>query len=335
MPAASHVKPMSIIVRGPQRSESGPRSGLRSPVPWLSATSEVTLVSGTSRPRARAGANGYPKRRVVLRTKRASATAASSTTSRRGAGMLLEVLRQELHRSRARERRAGRVIGATLVAVEAVSRRRIDVERQLGVRGADLRVVIRRDGLVRLAEVEQHGAARLLGGRLGDATAVVAHGTGDAVDSGRGEPGERAAQAVADDRDLEPLGLERLDGRADVLDHVVDVDLAPDLATAVDVGGLVAGLEAALGAIEDGGRQRDVTVLGEAVGDALDVGVHTKDLLDDDDTALGLTGGRRAIRLERVAVLGLELNHLAHRGILRGPPWGEPEFRGECRTRTP
>ena len=46
------------MVRGPQRSASGPRSGLSSPVPWLIATSEVTLVSGTSSPRARAGANG-------------------------------------------------------------------------------------------------------------------------------------------------------------------------------------------------------------------------------------------------------------------------------------
>ena len=120
--------------------------------------------------------------------------------------------------------------------------------------------MIRRNGLVRLAEVEQHGAARLLRRRLGDAAAVVAHGAGDAVDARGGEPGQRTAQAVADDADLEPLGLERFNGRADVLDHVVDVDLAADAAPELDVGRLVAGFEAALGAVEDCRRQGDVAI---------------------------------------------------------------------------
>src|SRR5439155_3951483 len=163
---------------------------------------------------------------------------------------------------------------------------------------------------------------------FGDTATVVAHGAGDAVDACRGEPGERAAQAVAYDTDLEPLGPERLDGRADVLDHVVDVDLAPDLASAVDVGGLVTALEAALGAVEDGRRQRDIAVLGETVGHVLDVVVDAEDLLDDHDPALGLAGGRRAVRVKRVIVLCRELDHLTHRGILRGPPWGRARVQG-------
>src|SRR5256885_8612193 len=41
----------------------------------------------------------------------------------------------------------------------------------------------------------------------------------------RGEPGERAAETVADDAHLELLGRERLDGGAHVLDHGLERDL--------------------------------------------------------------------------------------------------------------
>src|SRR3970282_1933141 len=159
---------------------------------------------------------------------------------------------------------------------------------------ADLRVVIRRDGLIGLAEVEEDGAARLLGRGLGDAGAVGADGAAHAGDARGREPGERAAQAVADHADLEALSGERTDGRADVLDHVVDVDLAADAAPALDVGGLVAGVKAALGAGEDGRRQGDVAVGGEAVGYVPDVGVDAEDLLDDDEAGLRFARRRGA-----------------------------------------
>src|SRR2546430_7567833 len=64
------------------------------------------------------------------------------------------------------------------------------------VRGVDALVVLLRDGLVRLAEVKEHRAARRLRRGVGDAAAVIADSAGDAVDTRRGEPGERAAEAV-------------------------------------------------------------------------------------------------------------------------------------------
>src|SRR5256886_11942066 len=103
------------------------------------------------------------------------------------------------------------------------------------VRGVDALVVLLRDGLVRLAEVKEHRAARRLRRRVGDAAAVIADGAGDAVDTRRGEPGERAAEAVTHHADRELLGRERLHGGAHVLDHVVDRDLHAHGAPALDI----------------------------------------------------------------------------------------------------
>src|SRR5262249_25617771 len=183
------------------------------------------------------------------------------------------------------------------------------------------------DGLVGLAEVEEHGAARLLRRRLGYTAAVVRDRAGHAVDAGGGEPRQRAAQAVTDHAHLEPLTLEGADGGADVLDHVHDVDLAADGAAAIDVLRGIAALEAVLGAIEDGGGQRHVPVGGEAVRHLLDVGVDAEDLLNDDDAGLWLAGGSGAIGAERMTILSLERDHLTHAGssgaaLGRSPLWG-------------
>src|SRR2546426_10602335 len=285
MPHPRQASPMSIITRGPHRSASVPMNGLSSPTPWLRATSDVMRVSGTSRPRARAGPKGYAKRRAVFIKKRARAAAASSTTSRRPAresdkgrtflcrllsiplphrgrgppfeprrslrttrrGLSqqggddrrvepaphpcplprgerdeeLDTLRQELRSARPRQLGAGLMIAPALVAAEPVPGGRIDVHGQVGLRGPDARVVLGRDGLVRLAEMEEHGTARRLRGGVGHAAAVVADGGPDAVHSSGGPPGPGAAQAIADHAYLENLARQGLHGRPGVLDHVV------------------------------------------------------------------------------------------------------------------
>src|SRR5258705_2173117 len=279
-----------------------------------------------------AGANGYAKRRAVLRTRRASAAAASSMTSRRadargGTGNALQVLGEELHGARAGQRRAGLVIAPPRIAVESVARR-VDMHRHRGMGGANLRMVIGWDGLVRLAEVEEDRGTRLLRRRLRHPAAVVGHGAAHAVDPRRGQPGEGAAQTIADHAHLQTLGLEGAHGGADILDHVVDVDLAAHGAATVAVLGRVARLEAALGAIEDGGGEGDVAVGRESVRDLLDMRVDAEDLLDDDDAGFGLAGRGDPVGAERVAIFGGERDHLTPAGILRGRA-GQPALGWE------
>src|SRR5207249_2794196 len=122
---------------------------------------------------------------------------------------LAEVAPNEVERAAPREDGARLVIARPLVTVEAVPRR-VDVHRQRRVRRTDLRVVLLRDGLVRLAEVEEHRAARRLVRRVRNAATVVADGAGDGVDARRGEPGERAAETVAHHAHLELRRRERL-----------------------------------------------------------------------------------------------------------------------------
>src|SRR5712691_6367788 len=245
----------------------------------------------------------------------------------------LDVLRQELQGARARQRGALLVIAPPLIAAEPVPGGRIDVHGQVGLRGPDTRVVLGRDGLVRLAEMEEDGTARRLRRGVGHAAAVVADGGPHAVHARCGQPGQGAAQAIADHTHLEALARQRLHGRADVLDHVVHVDLAADAAAELDVLRLVAGLEAALGAIEDGRGQRHVTLRGEAVGDLPDVAVDAKDLLDDDEPALGGALGRRPVARELVAVFRCQRDHLAHTWILRRSAQRGPAFKGGCGVR--
>src|SRR5712692_9474330 len=240
----------------------------------------------------------------------------------------LDILRQELRSARPRQRGAGLVIAPALIAAEPVPGGHIDVQGQVGLRGPDARVVLGRDGLVRLAEMEEDGTARRLGGGIGHAAAVVADGGPHAVHARGSQPGQGAAQAIADHAHLEALARQRLHGRADVLDHVVHVDLAADAAAELDVLRLVAGLEAALGAVEDGRGQRHVALRGEAVGHLLDVAVDAEDLLDDYEAALGGALGGRPVARELVAVFRCQRDHLAHTWILRRPACGEPELKG-------
>src|SRR5439155_20426650 len=85
---------------------------------------------------------------------------------------------------------------------------------------------------------------------------------------------------------------------------------------ALDIGLLIAHIDAALDAVEERGGQGDEAVGGEAVRELLDVRVDAEDLLDDDESAAGLALGRRPVRAELESILGREVDHLSHRGAL-------------------
>src|SRR5215813_2257320 len=90
-----------------------------------------------------------------------------------------DVLLQEVHRAFAGEASAGRVIRRTLVAAEPVARALIDVHRHLGLGRPDLVPVLLGNGLVGLAEVQEHRTLRLLVGELRHGATVVPDGRGD------------------------------------------------------------------------------------------------------------------------------------------------------------
>src|SRR6266566_2059389 len=200
---------------------------------------------------------------------------------------------------------------AALVAREAVARR-VHVLLEVRVVLLDLLPVLLGDGRVGLAPVEDHRTLRLLRRRVADAAAVVRDGRRHAVDARCGQPGHGAAEAVADHADLEAGLLRLLDGRADVLHRVVDRQLTAHGAAALDVRLLVARLEAALDSVEDRGRDGQVAVLREAVGDVLDVVIHAEDLLDHDQRAPRLSGRRGLVGGELVSVFGGQVDHLSH-----------------------
>src|SRR6266446_3835029 len=85
-------------------------------------------------------------------------------------------------------------------------------------------------------------------------------------------------------------------GLAPVEDHrtlrLLRRRVADAAAVVRDVRLLVARLEAALDSVEDRGRDGQVAVLREAVGDVLDVVIHAEDILDHDQRAPRLSGRR-------------------------------------------
>src|SRR5437899_150260 len=214
---------------------------------------------------------------MALRSSRAYGTYAPQARRPRTA-LLPDVLLEELDRALARLIRAGLVERGALVARKAVARG-IDVLREVRVL-LHLLPVLLGDRRVGLAPLEDDRTLRLLGRRVGDAAAVERDRGGHAVDAGRGQPGHGAAETVTDHADLEARLLGFLHRSAHVLDGVLGRQLAAHGAAALDVRLLVAGLEAALDAVEEGGRDGEVTVLREAVGDVRAVMVHADALLE-------------------------------------------------------
>src|SRR5271157_5660177 len=95
------------------------------------------------------------------------------------------------------ELRRGGVVAPALVAVEAVLGR-VEKHPHLGVRCGQFLHAGERDGAVALAEVGAYRTARLLGDRVGHASAVVGDGTGEARYARGAHPTQVAAPAVAD-----------------------------------------------------------------------------------------------------------------------------------------
>src|SRR5205809_2835595 len=247
---------------------------------------------------------------MALRSSRAYGTYAPQARRPRTTP-LPDVLLQELDRALHRLVGARLVVRGALVAVEAVAGR-VHVLLQVRMVLFDLLPVLLRDRRVRLAPVEDHRALRLLGRGIRDAAAVVRDRRRDAVDARGRQPRHRAAEAVADDADLEAGFLCFLHRGAHVLHGVVDRQLAAHGASALDVRLLIAAPEPAPDALDQGRRDRQVSFLGEAIGHALDVVVDAEDLLDHDQRTAGIAGRRGLVRGELVSVLGGQVDRLTH-----------------------
>src|SRR5213593_1674313 len=247
---------------------------------------------------------------MALRSSRAYGTYAPQARRPR-TPPLPDVLLQELDRALHRLVGARLVVRGALVAVQAVAGR-VDVLLEVRVLLLDLLPVLLRDGGIGLAPVEDHRGLRLLRRGVRDAAAVVRDRGGDAVDPRGREPRHGAAEAIPDDADLEARLLRLLHRGAHVLHRIVDRQLAAHGAAALDVGLLVARFEPALDPVEQRRRDREVALLGEAIGDALDVVVDAEDLLDHDQRAARLRGRRGFVGGELVSVLGGQVDRLTH-----------------------
>ena len=148
------------------------------------------------------------------------------------------------------------------------------------------------------------------------ATAVVRHGGAQAAEFFGRLPGEQAAEAEADDADLAAAGL------GHVVDGCLDVLHDPrawqghhggfQCNAGLHGGFVVAGVHALFNPLEDGRRNRQVALGGEAVGDLLDVRIHAKDFLQDNHGGLGLARRLGHVRGESEAVCGLEVDEFTH-----------------------
>ena len=129
--------------------------------------------------------------------------------------------------------------------------------------------------------------------------------------SRRRPPHDRAAEAIADDADLAAF-LGDFDRGGCVAQRLLDIDLADDGHAARPRIRIVADIKTLLDVIEHRRRDREIAFGGEPVGDRPDMGVDTKNLLNDDDPAAGLSRRVRAPRLDRGRALRLQFNPMSH-----------------------
>ena len=123
------------------------------------------------------------------------------------------------------------------------------------MRGRDLAHAGDRDVVVLFAEMQHCRDARLQVLEADDAAAVVADGRRKARRLRRGEPGQGAAQAIADDADL-AAALGRFDRRVDVEHRRLARDLLHQRASARQTVRAVGEIGVSLAAIENGRRDR-------------------------------------------------------------------------------
>ncbi len=182
------------------------------------------------------------------------------------------------------------------------------------MRLAHLVDIAHRNALIGVAEMQHDRDAGLLVGGDGDPAAVIADGTGDALEARRRKIGERAAPAIADDRDLAGL-CSHVDGRLDVGEGTVIADRSAQLAPAGDGGLVIPELDSALGAVEEGRRDGEIALRGETVRDPAHVIVDAKDLLHDDNRTARLAARLGAVGGKFVTVRSREFDRLPHIGL--------------------
>ncbi len=157
--------------------------------------------------------------------------------------------------------------------------------------------------------------AGLLVGGGGDPATVIADGAGDTLEACRREIGERAAPAIADDRDLATL-RRHIDGCLNVGERTVIADCAAQLTAAGDGGLVVTELDAPLGAVEEGRRDGEVALRGETVRDPAHVIVDAEDLLHDHDRATRFGARVGAVGGKSVTVRRRQLDRFPHVRLL-------------------
>jgi hypothetical protein len=211
----------------------------------------------------------------------------------------------------ARQPGTGRVVRAALVAVEAVASG-IEVHRGAAGMGALQRLdALHRDVRVLFAEVAEHRAPGCDGGAVGHATAVVRHRGRQAFELARSQPGEQAAPAIADDAHPARV-LDVRERRTQVEQRLVVRAGRLERAASLDVGSRIAEFDARLDAVEQGRRDRQITLGGIVVGHRADVRVQAEDLLHDDHRAASRPGRRGQPGAEAVPIGGGQRNGLTH-----------------------
>src|SRR5215468_679240 len=231
------------------------------------------------------------------------------------AGCLANVLGHELQGAGHRLVGGGRVVAAAFVAMETVVCR-VVVDEHVGMEFADLAHMRHWDVHVLVAEMQHGRHLRLLALGAVDAAAIVADRR-VGLEAGRRQPGDGAAPAKAGDCDLPcATPLQLLDRRLDVLHRLVEAELGHVLAALGDGVGRIAQLDAGLDVVEEARGERKIALLGELVGDRLDVMVDPEDLLDHHNTALGCAVRRREVSAD-LAGFGPKTNILTHENSSR------------------
>ncbi len=172
--------------------------------------------------------------------------------------------------------------------------------------GCDRLHLVERDAGIEFTEVEHRRRHRRAIVHPEHLAAVVADRCSNR-EVARGDPGDAAAEAVADHGDRPGL-LHVFDGRGDIEHRRVERDRHHQLDAAGPAGVVVVEFDAPLASIEQRRRNRPVPERGVAVDDRADVGVHPEDLLHDHDRrrrALGV----HLVRVEFVSVAGRESCH--------------------------
>ena len=194
-----------------------------------------------------------------------------------------DVLPQELQRALSRELRRRCVEGAALIAIEAVIGG-IDVYLHLRVRGGEFLHAVDRNHPVAFPEVSEDGAAWFFAARFEQTASVVRHGACKTRQPARTHPGDEATPAIADDADLSGPGQCVARG-GDVAQRRFGCGLRLEFATACNVRGRIADVDAFFIAIEQRRRDDTIAIRRVSVADTANMAVDAEYFLRDDESA--------------------------------------------------